>query len=752
MTQSYSEGDIKVLEGLEAVRLRPGMYIGSTGPRGLHHLVWEIVDNAVDEALAGHCKRIDVRVESDGSVSVRDDGRGIPTGIHPELGIPTPQVVFTKLHAGGKFGGGGYKVSGGLHGVGASVVNALSEEMEVEICRDGQLFRQSYSRGRPVTDFELVGNTRRRGTTIRFKPDGEIFAHTRFSIETMANRLRELAFLNSGLVIRLVDNRRDGRSAPDKEAPEQELEATQDGAAEQATDEMDLEPADDDGAAPEPAADDAAAEAAPSAAPRGRERFDEEFMFPGGVGDFVSYLTEQRTTFHEPIVFKGVSGDIEVEVALQFTDAYSESVNSFVNCINTVEGGTHETGFRTAHTRIMNEYARRLGVWKMKDNLSGDDVREGVVVVLHLRMVDVEFEGQTKSKLGNPEARGAVEEVTALHLAAWLEENPKTARRLLENAARASKARKAARKARAAVRTGKSSRTKTSLDGKLTRCASRRAEDNELFIVEGDSAGGSAKQARDRMHQAILPLKGKPLNTEKATLAKVLANKEILAIVQAIGAGIGGDFDLSEANYGRIIVLADADDDGAHIRCLLLTFFYRFMRPAVTAGRIYIAQPPLFKVEKSGGKRKKAERRYCWTTDEMLKLTGKWGRSATVQRFKGLGEMNPDQLWDTTMNPMTRTLVRVTIEDATAAEKQVTVLMGNKAEPRKEWIVKNVHFGEGDDPEESEAFDEELILDGPDPEGADPEGAGPAAEAPPAEADRPDEDDDDDDTHAGAGA
>ena len=672
MTTSYREEDIRVLEGLEAVRLRPGMYIGSTGPRGLHHLVYEIVDNAIDEALAGFCQQIDVRLLPDDTVQVRDDGRGIPVGIHPDAGVSTPEVVFTKLHAGGKFGGGGYKVSGGLHGVGASVVNALSSVMEIEIWRDGAAWTMRFEQGRPQGPLTRQGSTRRHGTQVRFRPDPAIFNATRFAVQTLADRLRELAFLNPGLSIRLSDRR--------------------------------PRPADAD-------ADD--------------DAFDTTWQYPGGVAEFVAYLGENRQTMHPPVSFSGRSGSIEVEVAFQYNDGYSESLNSFVNCINTIEGGQHETGFKTAHTRVMNEYARRLGVWKGKENLSGDDVREGMVTVLNLRMTDVEFEGQTKTKLGNLEARGAVEEVVASHLSAWMDENPKVARRLLENASRASKARKAARKARQAVRTGRSSRTPTSLDGKLTRCASRKAEQNELFIVEGDSAGGSAKQARDRMHQAILPLKGKPLNTERATLAKVLANKEILAIVQAVGAGIGSEFDLREANYGRVIVLADADDDGAHIRCLLLTFFYRFMKPLLTAGRVYIAQPPLFKVERKRP-RKGTEARYCWAPEEMAAIVERWGRGAVVQRFKGLGEMDPGQLWETTMNPDTRTLVRVTIEDGASAERQVTVLMGNRAELRKTWITANVRFGEGGDAEaeatdvvEDDTVDDDTV----DDDGAEAPGA-----------------------------
>jgi topoisomerase-4 subunit B len=688
VTDAYDESAIQVLEGLEAVRMRPGMYIGSTGLRGLHHLVYEIVDNAVDEALAGHCGEIEVRLEEDDVIQIRDDGRGIPTGVHPDLGIPTPEVVFTKLHAGGKFGGGSYKVSGGLHGVGASVVNALSEWLEVEIWREGSAHRQTFSRGVRQTGLEGVGNTRKHGTQVRFRPDSEIFKRTRFKVETLAARLRELAFLIPGLSIRLVDRR-----------PKKTASVGPEGSADEATAEIAAQGEPQDGAET-PVLDD--------------ERFDTSFEYPGGVGDFVTYLNENRGTAHKPVVFKGESAGIEVEVAFQYNDGYTESLNSFVNCINTVEGGMHETGFKVAHTRVMNEYARRMGIWKQKGNLTGDDVREGLMAVLNLRMGHVEFEGQTKTKLGNPEARGAVEEVVTQHLAAFLEENPELAKSILDKAAGASKARKAARKAREAVRTGKSSRMRSSLEGKLTRCASRKAENCELFIVEGDSAGGSAKLARDRVVQAILPLKGKPLNTERATLAKVLANKEILAIVQAIGAGIGSDFELSDANYGRVIVLADADDDGAHIRCLLLTFFYRFMRPLLNAGQVYIAQPPLFKVERRI--RKKTEHKYAWSQAELDSLLDKWGRHSVVQRFKGLGEMDPEQLWTTTMNPSTRTLVRVTIEDAATAEHQVTVLMGNRAEPRKEWIVDNVYFGEGGDHDEEHDAAAESALDDDDVE------------------------------------
>lgn len=648
----YQDAHIQVLEGLEPVRVRPGMYIGSTSARGLHHLVQEIVDNAVDEALAGHCRNILVRLEPGDVVHVTDDGRGIPTGRHPDLGIPTPEVVFTRLHAGGKFGGGGYKVSGGLHGVGASVVNALSEWLEVEIARDGKLHRQRFARGVPQTTLEEVGKATSSGTTVRFRPDGTIFPKTRFSIETIATRLRELAYLNPGLSIRVVDGRGD---------------------------EAEVKPVEEGEEAPPP--------------------FDETYLSPGGLADFVAYANDDQDVLHPPVAFRGEVGGVEVEVALQYNDGYGEVVTSFCNCIRTGEGGTHETGFKAAHTRVMNDYARRVGLWKKKENLSGSDLREGLMAIVHVRMQNVEFEGQTKTRLGNPEARSAVEEMVSQHLAAWLDENPGYGKALVEKASKALDAREAAQKARKAVQTGKSSKVRTSLDGKLTRCSSRKAELNELFIVEGDSAGGSAKQGRDREHQAILPLKGKPLNTERATLSKVLSNKEILSIVQAIGAGIGADFEVEESNYARVIVLADADDDGAHIRCLLLTFFYRFMKPLLTSGRIYIAQPPLYRAERTV--RGKVQSSYAWSDEELQELIGrKDKKSFTIQRFKGLGEMNPEQLWATTMNPETRTLLRVSVEDAAAAEKQVHVLMGGKAEPRKVWITSHVRFGDDNAPVE----------------------------------------------------
>ena len=631
LAREYSAADIKILEGLEAVRKRPGMYIGSTGPRGLHHLVYEIVDNCIDEALAGHATSVDVRIDTGNVVTVVDDGRGVPVDIHPQLGIPAATVVFTKLHAGAKFDTDTYKVSGGLHGVGASVVNALSTYLEIEIWRGGRAYKQRFERGTPVTELVEVSGTRKRGTLVRFTPDPTIFSATTFNYDTLVSRLRELAFLNAGLKISITDRR--------------------DGAAEGSS---------------------------------------IDFKFDGGLRQFVAYLNEGRETVGPPVWFKDTVEGIEVECCFQYHTDYSESVSSFVNCISTVEGGTHETGFRAAHTRLMNEYVRRLGLWKKKDNLTGEDLREGMTCVLSLRMTDTEFEGQTKTKLGNPEARAAVEGVVGKHLERFLEENPDHAKEILDKACKAAAARAAAREAREAVRQGKTSAGRTSLNGKLTRCASRDPMARELFLVEGDSAGGSAKQARDRNTQAILPLRGKPLNTERAALAKVLANKEIMSIIQAIGGGVGSEFNIAESQYGRVIILSDADDDGAHIRCLLLTFFYRFMKDLVMQGRVFIAQPPLYKVTVG---QKKQESRYAWTNEELQQaLRGARGK-VEVTRFKGLGEMTAPQLWETTLNPETRTLVKVEIDDASAAERSVSILMGDVAETRRDWIIENVPFG-----------------------------------------------------------
>jgi len=635
LSATYGEQDIRVLEGLEAVRMRPGMYIGSTGPRGLHHLVYEIVDNAVDEALAGYCKQIDIILEKDHSVTVKDDGRGIPTGIHPEAGIPTPELIFSKLHAGGKFGDAGYKVSGGLHGVGSSVVNALSSSFIYEIARGGKIHYGAFENGGKLAiPMEERGTTRRTGTTVRFQPDATIFETIEFSHRTLAERLRHLAFINPGLAIQLSDKR--------------------------------------------------------------GELVTDLWCYPEGVKDFVAFLNEGRQTEGEILHFQEDMKGFEVEVALQYNDAYSESLMSFVNCINTIEGGQHETGFRTAFTRVMNDYARRMNLWKKKESLAGEDLREGMTAILNIRMSGPEFEGQTKTKLGNTEARAIVDSAVAKHVAIFLEENPTDAKRIIEKASRARTARDAARKARDLARNDRTRGVSTSLGGKLTRCASRKPEECEIFIVEGDSAGGSAKQGRDRRTQAILPLRGKPLNTERAQLAKVLKNKEILSVIQSIGAGVGADFKLEDSRYGRVVILADADDDGAHIRCLLLTFLYRYMRPLIQAGRVFLAQPPLFKVD---GKRRKGKRSvaasvYAWTDAEMQAAVTSMDSGVVIQRYKGLGEMNPGQLWDTTMNPETRTMLQVTVEDAAGSERQLRTLMGDNAELRRNWIVENVAFGE----------------------------------------------------------
>jgi DNA gyrase B subunit len=642
VTKTYTESDIKVLEGLEAVRKRPGMYIGSTGPRGLHHLVYEIVDNAVDEALAGFCTRIEVSLDRGEVVTVRDNGRGIPTGIHPVAGIPTPELIFTRLHAGGKFDNASYKVSGGLHGVGSSVVNALSSFFEYEILRDNRrVFGRFENGGHVAVPMEDRGGTRGRGTTVRFLPDADIFESVHFNHRTLRDRLQELAFLNPGLTIEFTDRR--------------SAEVQQD-----------------------------------------------VWNYAHGLRDYLDYLQEGKVCIGPVVHFTDEVEGITVELAFQYNDGYSESLLSFANCINTVEGGQHETGFRTAHTRVFNDYARRMNLWKKKDNLAGEDLREGLAAILHVRLREPEFEGQTKTKLGNSEVRAAVDAAVSKRVSAFLEENPHAAKELFEKAQRAHAAREAARKARDLTRTGgTASSQRSSLGGKLTRCSSRVPAECELFIVEGDSAGGSAKQGRDRRTQAILPLRGKPLNTERAQLDKLLKNKEILSIVQAVGAGVGTDFKSSESNYGRVIVMADADDDGAHIRCLLLTFFYRYMRPLVVDGRVFLAQPPLFRVErKSSGKRKRSNQPdvvYCWSTEEMQKAVAKMGSQTVVQRYKGLGEMNPEQLWETTLDPARRTLLQVSVEDAAAAaaaDRQLTTLMGDSPESRRQWIARNVKFGE----------------------------------------------------------
>ena len=624
--RQYDASQIQILEGLEAVRRRPGMYIGSTGPRGLHHLVWEILDNSIDEALGGNCTEIHVTIGADGSVTVDDNGRGIPVDPHPQVGRPALEVVMTQLHAGGKFDGKAYKVSGGLHGVGASVVSALSEWCEVEVHRQGRRYRQRYERGRPVTDVEDVGPTQRRGTVTRFKPDPEIFDDTEFKFETINNRIRELAFLNRGLILTLRDERTGERSF---------------------------------------------------------------YCFEGGLFSFIESLNRAKNTLHpEPIHALAVRDDVEVEMALQWTDGYTENIYTFANMIRTHEGGTHGAGFKMALTRVINDYARRAGLAKDQDGLSGDDVREGLTAILSVKLPEPQFEGQTKTKLGNSEIRGLVDSVVGEALARYLEENPTIARRIVDKALTAARAREAARKARELTRR-KSALEVTALPGKLTDCSVRDPAMAELFIVEGDSAGGSAKQARDRRFQAVLPIKGKILNVEKSRLDRILSHEEVRAIITAVGTGIGDEFDLNKARYHKIIIMCDADVDGAHIRTLLLTFFFRYMRPLIEAGYVYIAQPPLYLVR--DGK----EEHYFYSDEQLERFYRERGKRLTAQRFKGLGEMSAQQLWDTTMDPERRTLLQVTLEDAMAADEIFNVLMGARVEPRRHFIeqhAKEVRF------------------------------------------------------------
>lgn len=636
----YDADDIQVLEGLVAVRKRPGMYIGSTSSSGLHHLVWEIVDNAVDEHLAKYCSKIDITLNKDGSVTILDNGRGIPTGMH-KTGVPTPQVVYTILHAGGKFGGSGYKKSGGLHGVGASVTNALSEWLEVEIYREGKIHRMRFEYwvdekgvehvGEPVTGLEVLGNTNRTGTRVTFKPDARVFSNgIGLNYDTLAERLQEIAFLNSGLKVTLKDERSD-RS--------------------------------------------------------------DEFYYEGGASQFVEFLNDGKDVLHDVIHFYAERDEIEVEVALQYNAGYTETLVSFVNSIPTRGGGTHETGFKTAYTRVMNDYARKNTFLKEKDkNLEGADLREGMMSVISVKMSEVEFVGQTKDQLGSASARSVVDAVVADKMALFLEENPQIAQTLIKKAIQASKAREAARKARDDMRSGKKKSESINLTGKLTPAQSKDFSRNELFIVEGDSAGGSAKQGRDSKIQAILPLKGKPMNPEKAKLADVLKNDEYRSIISAIGAGIGTEFAVEDSNYAKIIIMTDADTDGAHIQILLLTFFYRYMKPLIDAGKVYIAQPPLYKITRRSGKLETV--RYAWSDEQLQNYLKEFGKNFELQRYKGLGEMNPDQLWETTMNPETRTMLQVKIEDVAKAERRVSTLMGDKVDPRKRWIVENVDFTE----------------------------------------------------------
>ncbi|ACD51860.1 DNA topoisomerase (ATP-hydrolyzing) subunit B [Clostridium botulinum] len=621
--QKYDENQIQVLEGLEAVRKRPGMYIGSTSARGLHHLVYEIVDNSIDEALAGYCKNIKVKINKDNSITSSDDGRGMPVGMHPKMHKSAVEVIMTILHAGGKFGGGGYKVSGGLHGVGASVVNALSEQCIVTVKREGHIWQQEYSKGKVLYDLKQIGDTEESGTTIYFKPDAEIFDEVEFDFDTLSQRLRELAFLNKGINITLIDCRDDR---------------------------------------------------------------EENYYYEGGIKSFVAYLNRNKTPLHpEPIYVEGIKDKVTVELGLQYNDGYTENLFSFANNIDTIEGGTHLVGFKTALTRAFNDYAKRFGFIKENDkNFSGDDIREGLTAVISVKIEDPQFEGQTKTKLGNSEVKGIVDSIVSEYIGIFLEENPGTSKIIIDKALMAARAREAARKARELTR--KSVLERTTLPGKLADCSSKDPRECEIYIVEGDSAGGSAKQGRDRKFQAILPLRGKIMNVEKQRLDKILNSETIRSMVTAFGGGIGKDFDIEKIRYNRIIIMTDADVDGAHIRTLLLTFFYRYMRELVEQGHVYIAQPPLFRV----GKGKKETYAYSDAElDQVLQDMGGKDNSVDIQRYKGLGEMNATQLWDTTMDPSKRILLKAEIEDAMAADEIFTILMGEKVEPRREFIEQN---------------------------------------------------------------
>jgi DNA gyrase subunit B len=625
---NYDENQIQVLEGLEAVRKRPGMYIGSTSGKGLHHLVWEIVDNSIDEALAGFCDEINVIIEEDNSITVKDNGRGIPVGIHEKMGRPALEVIMTVLHAGGKFGGGGYKVSGGLHGVGASVVNALSTLLEVHVHRDGNIYYQQFAKGIPVADMSIVGESDVTGTITHFKPDAEIFTETtEYDFDTLANRLRELAFLNRGIRLTIEDRRENKQK--------------------------------------------------------------KEFHYEGGIKSYVEHLNRSKEVIHdEPIFVIGEKDGISVEIALQYNESYTSNIYSFTNNINTHEGGTHEVGFKTALTRVINDYGRKNGLIKDQDsNLSGEDVREGLTAIVSVKHPDPQFEGQTKTKLGNSEVRTITEQIFGENLEKFLLENPTEARKIVEKGLMAARARVAAKKARELTRR-KSALEVSSLPGKLADCSSKDSSISEIYIVEGDSAGGSAKQGRDRHFQAILPLRGKIINVEKARLDKILSNNEVRSMITAFGTGIGEDFDIEKARYHKIILMTDADVDGAHIRTLLLTFLYRYMRQIIESGYIYIAQPPLYKIQQG----KKIQ--YAYNDRQMDEILSTLSAvpKPVIQRYKGLGEMNPEQLWETTMNPETRTLLQVNLQDAIEADETFETLMGEKVEPRRNFIQDNARY------------------------------------------------------------